>query len=66
LSVPRLFKFCSDSFENGADGATASLGMPPSTLDFRIRPHGKDFPPRQKPGSFNLSHVMEKLSKPPS
>ena len=25
----------------------------------------KDFPPRQKPGSFNLSHVMEKLRKPP-
>ncbi len=24
----------------------------------------KDFPPRQPPGSFNLSHVMEKLSKP--
>jgi hypothetical protein len=23
----------------------------------------KDFPPRQKPGSFNLSHVMEKLTK---
>ena len=24
----------------------------------------KDFPPRQKPGSFNLSQVMEKLTKP--
>ena len=24
----------------------------------------KDFPPRQKPGSFNLSHVMAKLTKP--
>ena len=24
----------------------------------------KDFPPRQKPGSFNLSQVVEKLSKP--
>ena len=26
----------------------------------------KDFPPRQKPGSFNLSHVMAKLTKPRS
>ncbi len=24
----------------------------------------KDFPPRQKPGSFNLNHVMEAVSKP--
>ena len=23
----------------------------------------KDFPPRQKPGTFNLSQVMEKLTK---
>jgi hypothetical protein len=24
----------------------------------------KDFPPRAKPGTFNLSQVMEKLTKP--
>ena len=24
----------------------------------------KDFPPRQKPGTFNLSQVMEKLTSP--
>jgi len=24
----------------------------------------KDFPPRQKPGSFNLDRVMEAVSKP--
>ena len=24
----------------------------------------KEFPPRQKPGSFNLDHVMEAVSKP--
>jgi arylsulfatase len=24
----------------------------------------KDYPPRQKPGSFNLDRVMEKLSSP--
>jgi arylsulfatase len=24
----------------------------------------KDFPPRQKPGSFNLERVMEAMSKP--
>ena len=23
----------------------------------------KDFPPRQKPGSFNLDHVLESLEK---
>ena len=23
----------------------------------------RDFPPRQKPGSFNLDHVMEAISK---
>jgi arylsulfatase len=26
----------------------------------------KEFPPRQKPGSFNLSDVMDKLLKNPS
>jgi arylsulfatase len=24
----------------------------------------KDYPPRQKPGSFNLDRVMESMSKP--
>ena len=24
----------------------------------------RDYPPRQKPGSFNLNHVMEAMSKP--
>jgi hypothetical protein len=26
----------------------------------------KEFPPRQKPGSFNLDNVMEKLTAGPS
>ena len=73
LRFPKLFNLRSDPFER-ADKEAAAYP------DFRINhafllgpamgytamwiQSFKEFPPRQKPGSFNLSHVMEKLSKP--
>ncbi len=73
LRFPKLFTLRADPFER-ADRE----GMDYRTLAARPRlPAGpaqgyvarwmqsfKDFPPRQKPGSFNLSHVMAKLTKP--
>jgi arylsulfatase A-like enzyme len=73
LRFPKLFNLRSDPFER-ADKEAADYD------DFRINhaflvgpamgyaatwiQSFKDFPPRSKPGSFNLSHVMEALSKP--
>jgi len=69
---PKLFNLRSDPFERGEQTA--------GYVDFRVNhaflvgpaigyaamwiQSFKDFPPRSKPGSFNLSQVMDKLSKP--
>ena len=72
LRLPKLFNLRSDPFERAEEGN----GYKDWRLDraFLVGPAagyvGKwmqsfvDFPPRQKPGSFNLSHVMSKLTKP--
>ncbi len=73
LRFPKLFNLRSDPFER-ADKEAADYP------DFRINhafllgpaigytaqwmQSFKDFPPRSKPGTFNLSQLMEKLSKP--
>ncbi len=73
LRFPKLFNLRSDPFERADKEA-------PAYTDFRVAhaflvgpaigyaaqwiQSFKDFPPRSKPGSFNLSQVMEKLSKP--
>ena len=72
LRFPKLFNLRSDPFERAEDTA--------GYVDFRINhaflvgpaigytaqwiQSFKDFPPRQKPGSFNLSQVMDKLTRP--
>ncbi len=75
LRVPKLFSLRADPFES-AD--TDGIGYKQWRLErvFLLGPATayvaqwiqsfKDFPPRQKPGSFNLSQVMEKLSRPPT
>jgi len=72
LRVPKLFNLRSDPFER-ADHE--GLGYQQWRLDriFLLAPAQayvatwlqsfKDFPPRQKPGSFNLNSVMESLEK---
>jgi arylsulfatase len=74
LRFPKLFNLRSDPFER-ADREAADYPdfrvnhaflMGPATLYVaRWMQSFKDFPLRQAPGSFNLSHVMEKLKKPP-
>ena len=73
LRLPKLFNLRSDPFER-ADHE--GMGYPQWRIEraFLIAPAGayvanwlqsfRDFPPRQKPGSFNLDRVMEAVSKP--
>ena len=73
LRLPKLFNLRSDPFER-ADKESANYADFRVDHAFLIGPaigytaqwiqSFKDFPPRSKPGSFNLSEVMEKLSKP--
>ena len=71
LRFPKLSNLRSDPFERFDEGYGYELWR----LDhaFLVGPAAMyvggwiqsfiDFPPRQKPGTFNLSHVMEKLTK---
>jgi arylsulfatase len=71
LRLPKLFNLRSDPFER-ADHE--GMGYPQWRIDraFLIAPAGgyvaqwlqsfKEFPPRQKPGSFNLERVMEAVT----
>jgi arylsulfatase A-like enzyme len=73
LRLPKLFNLRTDPFER-AD--KEGMGYPQWRIDraFLIAPAGayvaqwlqsfKDYPPRQKPGSFNLERVMEAVSRP--
>ncbi|MBX3366905.1 MAG: arylsulfatase [Phycisphaeraceae bacterium] len=73
LRFPKLFNLRTDPFERADHEA---LGYAQWRIDrlFLIAPAGahvaqwlqsfKDFPPRQKPGTFNLEHVMEAITKP--
>ena len=73
LRLPKLFNLRSDPFER-ADHEGMGYGQWRVDRAFLIAPAGgyvarwlqsfKEFPPRQKPGSFNLDHVMEAVSKP--
>jgi arylsulfatase len=72
LRMPKLFNLRSDPFER-AD--KEGIGYPQWRADrtFLLAPAGayvaqwlqsfRDFPPRQKPGSFNLDRVMETVTK---
>jgi arylsulfatase len=72
LRLPKLFNLRTDPFER-AD--KEGMGYPQWRIDraFLIAPAGayvaqwlqsfKEFPPRQKPGSFNLDRVMESVMR---
>lgn len=73
LRFPKLFTVRADPFERGPlDGMDyrrwrlerAYLLGPAQGYVAKWLQSFREFPPRQKPGSFNLSHVMEKLTKP--
>ena len=75
LRVPKLITLRADPFERApSDGIGYKqwrldrifLLVPPRPTSAQWIQSFKDYPPRQKPGSFNLSHVMEKLTKPAS
>ena len=71
LRFPKLFNLRSDPFERGEEGMGyqewrinhAFMLGPAATYVGMWMQSFRDFPPRQKPGSFNLSEVMEKLTK---
>jgi arylsulfatase len=73
LRLPKLFNLRADPFERADHEA---MGYDVWRIDrvFLLAPAGayvaqwlqsfKEFPPRQKPGSFNLDHVMEAVTRP--
>jgi arylsulfatase len=73
LRLPKLFNLRSDPFER-ADHEGMGYGQWRADRAFLIAPAGayvgqwlqsfREFPPRQKPGSFNLDNVMEAVMKP--
>jgi len=73
LRLPKLFNLRSDPFER-ADHEGLDYGRWRIDRAFLIAPAGgyvaqwlqsfRDFPPRQKPGSFNLERVMEAVTQP--
>ncbi|HRZ02222.1 MAG TPA: arylsulfatase [Burkholderiaceae bacterium] len=75
LRLPKLFNLRSDPFERADHEGMgyqrwridrAFVLVPAQTFVVSWLQSFKDFPPRQKPGSFNLGDAMEKLSKPAS
>ena len=73
LRLPKLFNLRMDPFERADHegmgyGAVAHGPHLPDragrALSAQWLQSFREFPPRQKPGSFNLDHVMEAVSKP--
>jgi arylsulfatase A-like enzyme len=74
LRVPKMFDMLADPFERGDSSILYDKWM----VDHVFLTYGanaivaewlqsfKEFPPRQKPASFNLDEVMRRLSSPPS
>ena len=71
LRLPKLYNLRADPFERGEEGMgytewrlkRAFLVGPAAMYVGKWMQSFIEFPPRQKPGSFNLSHVMAKLTK---
>jgi len=73
LRMPKLFNLRSDPFER-ADKEGIGYAKWRADRTFLLAPAGgyvaqwlqsfKEFPPRQKPGSFNLDRVMEAVTRP--
>ncbi|MFP3544385.1 sulfatase-like hydrolase/transferase [Rhizobium sp. SIMBA_035] len=74
LRIPKLFNLRSDPFERGDQSILydkwladhAFVQVPLQTLAATWLSTFKEFPPRQKPASFNLDKVVEQLSAPPN
>jgi len=75
LRLPRLFNLRSDPFERSEHEAGnyvkwfvehAFVLLPAQTVVAQHLESYKQFPPRQRPGSFSIEQVMEKLRNPPS
>lgn len=72
LRIPKLFNLRSDPFERGDQSILydkwladhAFVQVPLQTLAANWLSTFKEFPPRQKPASFNLDKVVEQLSSP--
>jgi arylsulfatase A-like enzyme len=74
LRVPKLFDLRADPFERG-DREGMGYGrwridrvfllVPAQAFVARYIQSLVEFPPRQKPGSFNLGDVLDKLKRPP-
>jgi hypothetical protein len=74
LRVPKLFDLKADPFER-ADKEGMGYGrwridrvfllVPAQAFVGRFLQTLAEFPPRQKPGSFNLQGVLDKLVSPP-
>ena len=75
LRLPMLFNLRSDPFERAQHEAGdyvkwfvehAFVLVPAQSLVAQHLESFKQFPPRQKPGSFSVEQAMEKLRNPPS
>ncbi len=72
LRIPKLFNLRADPFERGDESILydkwladhAFVQVPLQTLAATWLSTFKEFPPRQKPASFNLDKVVEQLSSP--
>ena len=73
LRFPKLFDLRADPFERASTRPATTTGGASSTLPARAGAGVssakhlatyKEFPPRQKPGSFSLDQVLEKLDGP--
>ena len=73
LRLPKLFDLRADPFERADEEGLdykkwrldrAFLLVPAQAFVGQWIQSFRDFPPRQKPGSFSLQQVMEKLSNP--
>ena len=75
LRAPKLFNLRSDPFERGQQEAGEYdkwfiehlfVMVPAQGIVAKHLATFREFPPRQKPGSFSIEQVMEKLTKPKS
>ena len=72
LRAPNLYNLRADPFERGTDGIyhadwqakRSFLIVPAQAAAAQWLASFKEFPPRQKPASFNLDDVMRKMSEP--
>ena len=72
LRAPHMFNIRSDPFERGPEGIYYGLFkaehlfivVPAAALAAEWLMSFREFPPRMKPGSFNLDRVMEQVQQP--